>query len=125
MAVIEHTNIKAFNIPGINHQTLCDVTQGCRSMEIWQQTVAPGAATPVHRHDCEEAIIVLSGSGKLIIADQEQNFGPNSTLYIPANAIHQLINSGDEEMHLIASLAMSPVQVFTADDQLIPLPWQG
>lgn len=87
------------------------------------QTLAPGAATPVHRHNCEEVIVVLRGSGVCTLEGEEAAFGPDSTLIVPPNAVHALANTGSEEMVLVATLAMAPVRVETADGERIPLPW--
>lgn len=73
-----------------------------QQVEIWLQTFAPGARTPIHRHSCEEVFIVLKGSGTLYLSSnshskspgkpQEFNVFSNSTFYIPVNDAHQVIN---------------------------------
>lgn len=88
------------------------------------QTIAPGAGTPVHRHACEEVIVVLRGSGKVTIESEETTFGANSTIIVPPDAVHQLVNSDPEEMFLFGALGITPVRVTTAEGETIPLPWQ-
>lgn len=124
MSVLQHARIEKFHLPGLTHQTLASQQQGVRGLEVWLQTVAPGAATPVHRHNCEEVIVVLRGSGRITMAGEEMTFGANSTIIVPPDAVHQLVNSGTEEMLLIGALGMSPVNVTTAEGEPIPLPWQ-
>jgi mannose-6-phosphate isomerase-like protein (cupin superfamily) len=89
------------------------------------QTVEPGAETPVHYHDCEEVIVIMSGSGQLSINDKVLEFGPNSTLIIPPDIVHQLVNSGTEEIRLIASFSSTPAKVFLPDGEELALPWQS
>lgn len=96
-----------------------------KGLEVWGQMIEAGAATPVHRHACEEAIVILEGSGTLTIEGQETAFGPNSTLIIPADVIHQIVNTGNTKMVLIAALSTAPVQVRDADNAAMPLPWQA
>ena len=98
---------------------------GLWSTEVWMQTVEPGVLTPVHYHDCEEVIIVLRGSGQLSIDGKVIEFGPNSTLIIPPDIVHQLANSGTEEILLIASFSSTPTKVFTPDGEELVLPWQS
>ncbi len=50
-------------------------------------------------------------------------FGPQSTLIVPANVVHQITNTGDSEAVLIAALSMAPVEVRTPDGERIPRPW--
>jgi quercetin dioxygenase-like cupin family protein len=124
MAVVQNDTVPRFQLPGLAHQTLAGPEHGMKALEMWLQTIAPGAGTPVHRHDCEEAILILRGSGRLTIEGVDTDFGPNSTLQIPRNVIHQIINTGPEEMFLVAALSQAPVRVCTAENQHMPLPWQ-
>jgi mannose-6-phosphate isomerase-like protein (cupin superfamily) len=123
MPVVQNNNLPAFEIPGIRHQTIAGKEAGLRTMEVWRQTMEAGGSTPVHRHACEEVIIVLKGSGRMIVEGVAADYGPDSTLIIPADAVHQLINTGKEPMELIACLGMAPVRVRTADGTQMHLPW--
>lgn len=125
MPVVDNSTVLHFAIPGIDHQTIADARQGVKTMEVWKQTIAPGGATPVHRHACEEVIVILKGSGKVIIEGVETNFGSNSTLILPHDAVHQIVNTGGDEMELIAALGMAPVRVRTGEGVDLPLPWQA
>ncbi len=125
MPVIDNTSVKTFNLPGLNHQTFAGPEHSLKNLEVWGQVIEAGGGTPVHRHACEEAIVVLEGSGTLTVNCQESRFGPNSTLIIPADAVHQIVNSGTARMVIVAALSMAPVQVRHADNQAMPLPWQA
>jgi quercetin dioxygenase-like cupin family protein len=125
MPVVDNQALKSFDLPGLNHRTFAGPEHGLKNLEVWGQVIAPGSGTPVHRHACEEAIVVLEGSGTLTVSGQDTRFGPNSTLVIPADAVHQIVNSGDTPMVIVAALSMAPVAVRHADDQAMPLPWQA
>lgn len=125
MPVVDNNSVHRFQIPGLEHQTLAGPEHGMKTLEMWMQTIAPGAGTPVHRHFCEEAIVVLRGSGRLTVEGVDTPFGPNSTLQIPSDAIHQIVNTGTEDLFLVAALGQAPVRVCTADQQHMPLPWQS
>ena len=125
MPIVNNETLKTFALPGLNHRTLAGPEHGMTNIEVWAQTIEAGASTPVHRHACEEAIVILEGNGTLTIAGEERRFGTNSTLIIPADAVHQIVNSGTIPMVIIAALSMAPVKVRHADDQAMPLPWQA
>jgi quercetin dioxygenase-like cupin family protein len=125
MSVVDNASLPTFNLPGLNHRTFAGPEHGMKHLEVWGQVIEPGAGTPVHRHACDEAIVILEGSGTLAISGEKTSFGPNSTLIIPADAVHQIVNSGDTKMVLIAALSMAPVKVCHADQQAMPLPWQS
>ena len=125
MPVIQNDSVQKFALPGLVHQTVAGPEHGMKTFEMWNQIIAPGGGTPVHRHNCEEAIIVLSGSGRITLEGEDIDFGPNSTLQIPPDAIHQIVNTGTEDMHIVAALGQAPVKVCTADNDHMPLPWQA
>jgi mannose-6-phosphate isomerase-like protein (cupin superfamily) len=124
MPVINNADIAKFKLPGLDHQTLASHAQGVKGMEVWLQTIAPGAATPVHRHACDEVIVVLCGTGHITLAGETTSFEANSTIIVPSDAVHQLVNSGPAELLLIGVLGTTPVNVRTAEGETIPLPWQ-
>jgi mannose-6-phosphate isomerase-like protein (cupin superfamily) len=125
MPVIDNQAVKNFALPGLNHRTFAGPEHGLKNLEVWGQVIDAGAGTPVHRHACEEAIVILEGSGTLTINGEESQFGPNSTLIIPADAVHQIVNSGTTPLVIVAALSMAPVAVRHADNQAMPLPWQA
>ncbi len=110
-------------LPGLEHQTLAGKQDGLNSFEVWRQTIAPDSVTPVHRHACEEVIVLIAGSGVCKFEDRELPFKADQTLVIPSNVVHQICNNGTEDLYIIATLAMSPVKVETADGAAMPLPW--
>jgi quercetin dioxygenase-like cupin family protein len=53
---------------------------------VWRQTLAPGAATPPHRHDCDEVVLCLSGWGEVHSDGAVQRFGADCTVVLPRGA---------------------------------------
>lgn len=125
MRVNHNAAMKKHHLPGLEHQTLAGGRDGLKGLEVWRQTIAAGATTPVHRHDCEEVIICLKGAAVCHYNGQEYPFKEDETLIIPAGVTHQICNAGSGDLSIIASLAMAPVQVETADHQTMALPWDG
>jgi mannose-6-phosphate isomerase-like protein (cupin superfamily) len=101
MPVISHNRLEQYEIPGIAHRTVVSRRLGTESFEVWDQTLACGAATPPHSHHCEEAVVVLSGSGQLMVDGNIESFAAPCTLTVPANAAHQISNSGKNELRLL------------------------
>ena len=105
------------------HETLAGPDQHMRSLEVWRQRVAPGGGTPVHQHDCEEVFVILAGAGTLTIEGAERPFESGSTVIVSPGAIHQVINTGPDELVYLAILGMSPVELRTADGRAVHRPW--
>jgi mannose-6-phosphate isomerase-like protein (cupin superfamily) len=125
MPVILNSQLPQYQLPGLEHRTIAGQNQGACSMEVWRQVIAPGVATPIHRHPCEEVIVILTGSGEVTVDGITEMLSPDTTLIVPPNVVHQIINTGNEPMHLIGTLSMSPVRVYTADGDRISLPWDA
>lgn len=125
MSVINNSKIQQFTLPGLVHQTLASHNDGLKGTEVWMQTVEPGGETPIHYHDCEEVVVVIQGSGQLTIGEETTEFSSNHTLIIAPEVVHQLINSGNEEILLLATFSSTPANVFTPEGEKLPLPWQS
>lgn len=126
---IENEQVRVFDqVPGIRHRTLAGngphpgATKG---LEVWHQLIEPGAATPPHRHDCEEVVVLLKGRMLCIVEGVKQEVGPHSTIIVPQNAWHVLEPLGDEPCELIGVLNMAPVEVFLPGDRPMSLPWDA
>ena len=123
MHVNENKSIETYHLPGLDHQTLAGKKDGLKSFEIWRQTIEAGANTPVHRHACEEVLVILKGEGVCRSESKEHHFNEGDTVVIPKNVVHQICNTGETDLHLLATLAMAPVEVKTEIGEMMPLPW--
>lgn len=125
MHVISNQQPLPSAIPGIAHVTLAGHEEGLSKLSVWQQSVAPGGATPPHRHDCEEVVICSGGFGELRLGEEVERFARNMTVVIPANVEHQIINIGREPLQFVAIFSMSPVRASFPDGTAIELPWKS
>jgi mannose-6-phosphate isomerase-like protein (cupin superfamily) len=123
MHVNRNNAIEKHNLPGLEHQTLAGKRDGLESFEIWRQTIDAGASTPVHRHACDEVIVILKGEGICRCGDTEHHFKEDETVVIPGNLVHQICNTGDTDLYIMATLAMAPVEVKTETGEAMNLPW--
>jgi mannose-6-phosphate isomerase-like protein (cupin superfamily) len=123
MSAIKFSDLQTFDFPGIVHQTIASKGLGSKGLEIWRQSLAPQAETPVHLHECEEVVVVLQGSGRVMMDGKKLDFVANSTLIIPPDTLHQIVNTGDEELLVIGCFNSSPVAAYATDGEKIVLPW--
>lgn len=123
MQVNHNQQAEIHHLPGLEHQTLAGRRDGLENFEVWRQKIDAGAATPVHKHDCEEVIVIFSGEGVCHCEGREFHFKADDSLLIPPGVAHQIVNTGTTDLHIMATLSMSPVRVETADGEAMPLPW--
>ncbi|WP_425496184.1 cupin domain-containing protein [Paraburkholderia caffeinitolerans] len=60
------------------------------------KSLAPGAGTPPHQHDCDEVVICLGGEGELRTDGRQQRLGSQSILILPRGRVHQFLNVGSQ-----------------------------
>jgi mannose-6-phosphate isomerase-like protein (cupin superfamily) len=123
MYVIEQAPPVPTPLPGIAHATWAGHDQGLSQVSMWRQTLAPGAASPPHRHDCDEVVLCLAGCGELHAGGRVHRFGPNATVVLPKEQDHQLFNTGSGPLELIAVFGATPVHTVLPDGAPIDLPW--
>lgn len=110
-------------LEGIRHATWASAAEGLRQLSVWRQSMAPGAGTPPHRHDCDEVVLCVGGRGEALIDGVAHPFGTGSTLVLPRGLDHQLVNTGNEPLETIGILAATPVVTRLPDGRPIELPW--
>jgi len=66
----------------------------------------PGKGHISHNHPgVEEVLYVVSGVGIQAVADERQQVGPGTAIHIPPDVFHETINTGWEQMKIIAIYA--------------------
>lgn len=125
MNVHDQTRPEATPIPGIAHATWAGQAEGLRQLSVWRQTLAPGAASPLHHHDCEEVVFCLSGWGELHLDGGVQRFGADQTVVLERGREHQLFNVGPMPLEILAVFAASPAEVLLPDGSALDLPWRS
>ena len=123
MHVIPNKAPAPTDFPGIEHVTLAGRDNGLQHLSIWEQSVAPGGATPPHRHDCEEVVLCTAGEGELHVAGRVERFTANMTVLIPPHVEHQIVSVGTVPLKTLAVFASTPVRVWLPDGQALALPW--
>ncbi|XP_057782608.1 auxin-binding protein T85-like [Salvia miltiorrhiza] len=122
----------SYGLPGLSHITIAgSIMHGFKEVEVWHQTLGPGAGTPIHRHSCEEIFVVLEGSGTLYLASnshlkhpgtpQHLPFSSNSTFHIPVDNAHQVVNTNEhQDLKFLVVISRPPMKLFVYDDWFMP-----
>jgi mannose-6-phosphate isomerase-like protein (cupin superfamily) len=125
MNVIEQQRPEATPIPGVAHATFASGDNGLTGLSVWRQTLAPGAATPPHRHECDEVVLCLSGWGEVHTEGRAQRFGADCTVVLPAHRDHQIFNVGPEPLEIVGVFNATPVVTCFPDGSPLETPWRS
>jgi len=83
----------------------------------------PGAAIPVHSHNCEESVMLLEGNAIAEVDGERHVLKPQDTTFIPANLPHRFINASDTApmkiLWIYASVDANRTIVATGDTRSI------
>jgi mannose-6-phosphate isomerase-like protein (cupin superfamily) len=75
---------------------------GNRAQSLAEATVAPGAATHLHRHRVSEEIYhVVAGCGRMTLGEASLTLAVGDTVLIPPGTPHCLENTGDEPLRVL------------------------
>ncbi|NJN19203.1 MAG: cupin domain-containing protein [Oscillochloris sp.] len=76
--------------------------------------------SPPHYHDRDETLVLISGRLRATVDNEVAELNPGDALLIPAGAIHQLANAGDQPAEWLIMSAL-PVRFFRPDgEELFP-----
>lgn len=81
-------------------KALSGIVQGEHLMLSFLE-LAPGCLIPEHSHPHEQAGLVLSGSLRFRIGDEERVAGPGDAFIIPPNVVHQGVVEGSEPSRVL------------------------
>jgi quercetin dioxygenase-like cupin family protein len=123
MHVIEQQRPEPTPFTGIDHATWAGSAQGLHQLSVWRQTLAAGAASPPHSHDCDEVVLCVGGWGEVHLDGNVQRFGADNTVVLPKGSVHQLFNVGPMPLELVGVFGGTPVGTLLPDGVAIELPW--
>lgn len=101
------------------------VTRKCGSTSMINGITAfdPGASIGLHKHNCEESVMVLDGEAIAEIDGVQHRLGANDTTWIPANVPHRFINASDSQPMRIfwtyASIDATRTMIATGEERAI------
>jgi len=77
-----------------------------RAQSLAEARIASGGRTTAHYHPrTEEIYYIVAGQGKMRIGEELRDVGPGDAIAIPPGAIHQITNTGGEELKLLCCCA--------------------
>ena len=106
--VVDERDVEALDLPGRRLSWLVTGDSvGAEHCSMCVIRVAPGQTVkPAHSHpNGEEAIYVITGSGRVMIDGRVTPVGAGSAVLFPQGKVHMLQNSGAEEMKVVCFFA--------------------
>lgn len=113
MVIIRADDLVGVETPGGNRTSgVATPGLGAREVSVIRQVQQPHGQNPLHSHDRDEILVLLSGRLRATVDDETAELNPGDALLIPAGAVHQLANAGDEPAEWLIMSAL-PVRFFS------------
>ena len=104
---------------GVTCRVLIGREQGAACFAMRDFTVVPGGYTPLHQHNYEHEVLVLSGKGLVRGGDTYRSIDTGDVVFLAANELHQFQNVGDQPLRFIC---LVPVDFDCGDGMCMPTP---
>ena len=72
-------------------------------MSITWVDVEPGNEQPHHSHDPQQVYVITRGRGRMKVGEEERDVSAGSMVFIPSNAVHGIVNTGDETLTYVSA----------------------
>jgi putative monooxygenase len=82
----------------------------------------PGASIPLHSHDCQESVTVLSGEARFEDETGKHDLDAGDTTLVPAGVIHRFVNRGRGPMRILWTYgSVAPTRTNAATGETHPI----
>ena len=124
MSVFADGVLPVHTVPRIQTRILIGDDSEATSTTIWEQWIEPGGHIPLHYHEVEEVLVLLSGSIELVLGDKRETVQAPATILVAPRLVHGVQHVGAEQVHLLAMFPKKSPQIFDPAGNLRPLPWE-
>jgi quercetin dioxygenase-like cupin family protein len=97
---------------------------GSSEVALWNHVLDPGAEVPFHWHDHDQVIYVLSGSGRVIVGDDEVAVASGDVVVAPAHIPHQVRADAGEGLDTLVAMPAT-LRSFRPDGSEMETPWHA
>jgi mannose-6-phosphate isomerase-like protein (cupin superfamily) len=107
--------------PGLRSRVLLQAgDDAAADLAVTWVEVATGAAQTPHAHAPQQVYIVVSGSGRMLVGDEERDVGAGDLVFVPPAVRHGITNTGDDTLTYVsaATPAFSVTDLYERGDGL-------
>ncbi|MDE0735915.1 MAG: cupin domain-containing protein [Pirellulaceae bacterium] len=124
MPTFLHDALPMHTVPRIRTRILVGDESGAETTTIWEQWIEEGGHIPLHYHEVEEVLVILSGSLVVTLGETTEAVTGPATIVVPPRQLHGVEFSGEKPVHLLAFFPVKDPQIFDVEGGLRPLPWE-
>ena len=124
MPIYHNNDLPMISVPRIKTRVLVGDGSGATMTALWEQWMSPEGHIPLHYHDVEEVLVILSGDVSLTLESETSAVPAPATVLIPRKKMHALRPAGTNDVHLLAFFPVASPKIFSPDGATRPMPWE-
>jgi len=94
---------------GVHTRLFCSRERCGAEVTTGTTTLPAGRSVVLHRHNCDEQIVILSGVAEAEFRGQRTEVGPMEVAFIPKGEVHCFHNNGTEPVEMLFIYASGEV----------------
>ncbi len=95
--------------------------EGATTCTLWDQTLPPDGRIPLHAHETEETLTILTGHLTLTLDDQTSVVESDSTILIAPGVLHPLRNDTAAPARMLVFLPTAAPTIISPDGTSQPM----
>ena len=99
--------VESSGVDGLTVRWAINASQGASNFAMRVFELASGKASPLHQHDNEHEVFVLSGNGEVATIEDVYPISEGSVIYIAPNEGHQFQNTGRDVLRFVDMVMFS------------------
>ena len=121
--IVLHSNLSSTTNNNNTIMGIATPSLGAKDSEIWRSQIEINSKTPLHQHEAEEIVVLLSGTLEAEVNGKSVSCTAPCTIILPANEPHMLKNIGDIPTDQIL-IMKSQSKISDQSGQEMQLPWR-
>jgi quercetin dioxygenase-like cupin family protein len=93
-------------ISGVKMRRVIAEKEGAKNFVMRVFEIEPEGNTPLHKHDWEHEVFILSGIGTVVSPSGESKVKKGDVIFVPGGEEHQFMNSGKDTLEFICLIPM-------------------
>jgi mannose-6-phosphate isomerase-like protein (cupin superfamily) len=108
---------------GVRTRMRVSAVTGAAQLCLFEQWCEPETGAPTHQHAVEEVLTILAGEAEIWVGEDRAALSAGQSVIVPAGRRHGFRNTGEQVLHVLATLAAPIFEASFDDRQEITRRW--
>ena len=120
--VLQASELPFIEVPRISTRVHSDSDVGANETTVWEQWMESDGFIPMHYHDTEEVLVIMSGTISLELDGRAIRLNAPASIIVEQEELHGIRPVGTEKVHLFGIFPTAFPKIFDESGRPRPLP---